>query len=138
MRRIAIAAVLALAAVPAGASGAAVGASGTLSGTTQISFGCPGPVNPDGLPTCKPWHAYPNAKFSVARRSTTGAPVPATAVIVTSNARAHFSVRLAAGSYLVTPLPQHNTHGGPRLTVRVRAGMTTTVLVRFVGYPRME
>lgn len=138
MRGIAVAAVLALAAPSAGASGAATHATGTLSGTTQISFGCPGPVNPDGPPTCKPWHAYPNAKFSVARRSTTGAPIPATAVVVTSNARGHFSVRRAVGSYIITPLAQHNTHGGPRLTVRVRAGMTTTVLVRFAGYPRME
>ena len=136
MRAIAVATVLALATLPAGASGASIGATGTLSGTTQISFGCPGPVNPDG-PTCNPWHAFSNAKFSVARRSTTGAPVPATAVVVTSDAHAHFSIRLSAGTYVVTPLPQRNTHGGPRLTVRVRAGLTTTALVRFVGYPRM-
>lgn len=97
----------------------------------------PRPVNPDG-PTCKPWHAFPHARFSVARRSTTGAPVPATAVVVTSNAQAHFSLRLDAGTYLVTPLTQRSTHGGPRLTVRVRAGARSAVLVRFEGYPRME
>ena len=137
MRGIAVATVLALAVLPAGASVAAVQATGVLDGTTQISFGCPGPANPDG-PTCNPWRAFPNAKFSVARRATTGAPVPATAVVVTSNAHARFSLRLDPGTYIVTPLPQHNTRGGLRITVRVRAGLTTTALVRFVGYPQME
>jgi hypothetical protein len=47
-------------------------------------------------------------------------------------------LRLDAGSYLVTPLPQHNTHGGPRLSLRVDAGATTRVLVRFLGFPQME
>jgi len=137
MKAIAVAVVLATVGVPAAASGAAPAATGLLAGTTQISFGCPGPVNPDG-PSCNPWHPFEHARFSVARRSTTGAPVPATAVVVTSNAQAHFSVRLDSGTYVVTPLPQHNTHGGPRLTVRVRTGATTTVLVRFDGFPRME
>ena len=137
MKRIAVPVVLGVAALATGVSGAAVGATGTLSGTTQISFGCPGPVDPSG-PSCNPWHAFPNARFSIARRSTDGNPVPATAVVVTSNAHAHFSVRLTSGTYLVTPLPQHNTRGGPRLTVRVRANAATTVLVRFVGYPQME
>lgn len=129
--------VFAVAVLPAGSSRAATRASGVLSGSTQISFGCPGPVNPDGPPTCHPWHAYPNAKFSVARRSTTGAPLPATAVVVTSNGQARFSVRLAAGSYVITPLAQRNTRGGRRLIVRIRAGTRTTALVRFVGFPQM-
>jgi hypothetical protein len=137
MSRVAAATMLVLAALPAGASGAALDTTGTLTGTTQISFGCPGPVNPDG-PTCHPWHAFPNARFSISRRSTSGNPVPGTAVVVTSNPRAQFRVRLGAGSYLLTPLPQHNTRGGTRVTVHVRAGATTTALVRFVGYPQME
>jgi hypothetical protein len=137
MKGLAMTAVLAVTALCAGATGAAVQATGTLSGTTQISFGCPGPVNPDG-PNCNPWHAFPEARFSVSRRSTDGTPVPGTAVVVTSNDRAHFSLRLAAGTYLITPLPQRNTHGGPRLTARVHAGASTTVLVRFVGFPQME
>jgi hypothetical protein len=137
MKRMTVATVLAVGALPTGGAGAAIEVTGTLSGTTQISFGCPGPVNPDG-PTCHPWHAYPNARFSVSRRSTAGTPVPGTAVVVTSNGHAHFSVRLRAGAYLITPLPQHNTRGGPRLSVRVLAGASTTALVRFVGYPQME
>jgi hypothetical protein len=120
----------------AGGSRAAIRAGGTLSGTTQISFGCPGPVSDSG-PSCHPWHPFPNAHFSVARRSVNGMPVPMTAIDVTANAQGNFHLRLAAGMYLVTPLPQRNTHGGPRLTVRIRAGATTAVLVRFVGYPQM-
>lgn len=136
MKAIALAAVVAAAGLATGASGAAVGTTGILSGTTQISFGCPGPVSLTG-PACNPWHDFPSARFSISRRSTTGTPVPGTAVVVTSNAQAKFRVRLGVGTYLVTPLPQHNTHGGPRLTLRVRAGAVTTALVRFVGYPRM-
>jgi len=137
MKAIFVAAVLAVASLAAGMSGAAVDATGTLKGTTQISFGCPGPVSASGV-QCNPWHAFPFARFSISRRSTGGVPVPATAVVITSNARAGFSLRLDAGSYLITPLPQHNTHGGPRLTLRVRAGTTTKALVRFLGYPQME
>jgi len=110
-------------------------ATGLLTGTTQISFGCPGPVREGG--NCDPWRAYPHARFSVARRSSTGDPVPGTAVVVTSNGRARFSVRLDAGMYLVTPLPQSNTRGGPRLTVRVLAGAVKALRVRFEGFPKM-
>ena len=42
------------------------------------------------------------------------------------------------GGYLITPLPQRNTHGGTRLTVQVRAGESITTLVRFIGFPQME
>jgi hypothetical protein len=129
---------LALAAVSltAGASGAATGATGILKGATQISFGCPGPVSTSG-PPCNPWRPFPRARFSLARRSTAGTPVPGTAVVVTSTAQARFNVRLDAGTYIVTPLPQRNTRGGPRLTIRVRAGAATTALVRFLGFPQM-
>jgi hypothetical protein len=136
MKAFALLAVVCLIGVDAGASGAAVRTAGTLTGTTQISFGCPGPVSSSG-PTCHPWHAFPNARFSIARRSVDGMPVPMTAIDVTSNAQGTFHVRLGAGTYLVTPLPQRSTHGGPRLTVRIRAGATTRVLVRFVGFPQM-
>lgn len=137
MKTLAGATVLAVAVLSAGTSVAAVRAPGTLAGATQISFGCPGPVNPSG-PTCHPWHAFPHARFSISRRSTDGNPVPGTAVVVTSDAQARFTVRLDGGSYVITPLPQHNTHGGARLVVRVRADATTTALVRFIGYPQME
>ena len=136
MKPIALAALVITAGLVSGASGATVGTTGVLAGTTQISFGCPGPVSLAG-PKCNPWHDFPSARFSVARRSADGTPVPGTAVVVTSNANATFRMRFGVGSYLVTPLPQHNTHGGPRLTLRVRAGAVTTALVRFVGYPRM-
>lgn len=61
-----------------------------------------------------------------------------TAIVVTSNAKSHFTVRLDAGSYVITPLAQRQTHGGTRLTVRVHVGAVTTALVRFVGFPQME
>ena len=63
--------------------------------------------------------------------------MPGTAVVVTSNTNGRFSRRLGTGVYFLTPLPQHSTHGGKRLTVRVRAGAVTTALVRFLGYPQM-
>jgi hypothetical protein len=136
LKALALVSVVCVAGLAAAGSRAAVGATGTLSGTTQVSFGCPGPVSPAG-PTCHPWHLFPNARFSISRRSTDGTPVPMTAIVVTSHANARFSLRLDAGSYLITPLAQHSTHGGPRLTVHVRAGAVTTVLVRFVGFPQM-
>ena len=89
------------------------------------------------MPACHPWHPFPGARFSVARRSANGAPVPGTAIVVTSTAQARFSLRLPAGTYLLTPLPQRSTRGGTRLTVRVREGTVTTTLVRFLGYPQM-
>jgi hypothetical protein len=136
LKALALVSVVCVAGLAAAGSRATVSATGTLSGTTQISFGCPGPVSPAG-PSCHPWHLFPNARFSISRRSTDGTPVPMTAIVVTSHANARFSLRLDAGSYLITPLAQHSTHGGPRLTVRVRAGAVTTVLVRFVGFPQM-
>ncbi len=132
----AVVAILVAAALPVSVGSGATQPTGVLRGTTQISFGCPGPVSPAG-PSCKPWHSFPRARFSISRRSTNGVPVPGTAVVVTSNAQGHFSVRLDVGLYLVTPLQQRNTHGGKRLTVRVRAGNATTALVRFLGYPQM-
>jgi len=121
----------------AGPAGAAVDSTGTLRGTTQISFGCPGPIRDSG-PVCNPWRTYPSAHFSIARRSTSGQPVPGSTVVVTSNLNGRFSLRLSPGRYLVTPLPGGKTRGGPRLIVRVSAGAETTVLVRFVGVPQME
>ena len=120
-----------------GSAGAAVKSTGTLAGTTQISFGCPGPVKDSGT-GCNPWHSYPFARFSIVHRAQGGLPFSNTPVVATSRPDGRFSLRLSPGSYLVTPLPGRNTHGGPRLTVRVRAGSVTTMLVRFVGFPQME
>jgi hypothetical protein len=137
MKTLGVSTVVAVIVLLTGSAGAAVVSIGTLRGSTQISFGCPGPVNGSG-PGCNPWHTYPSARFSVSRRATGGGAVPDTAVVVTSNLSGRFSLQLSPGSYLVTPLPGGNTHGGRRLTVRVRAGAATTMLVRFVGFPQME
>ena len=115
----------------------AVEVGGQLAGRTQISFGCPGPVR-EGTPGCNPWRAFAHARFSLARHFASGDPIVSTRRIVTSDARGRFALRLPVGSYLITPLPQRNTHGGTRLTVQVRVGESTTTLVRFIGFPQME
>ena len=120
-----------------GVGNPAVTLSGQLAGKTQISFGCPGPVQ-EGTPGCNPWHAFAYARFSLAQRSASGDPIAGTRRIVRSDARGRFALRLPVGSYLITPLPQRNTHGGTRLTVHVRAGESTSTLVRFIGFPQME
>jgi hypothetical protein len=137
MKRLSVSTLVAVIVLLTGQPGQAAASTGTLRGTTQISFGCPGPVNDSG-PACNPWHTYPSARFSVSRRTTGGLPVPGTAVLVISNLNGRFSLRLSPGTYLVTPLPGGNTHGGRRLTVQVRPGAATTILVHFVGFPQME
>ena len=119
----------------AGVANPAATASGRLSGKTQISFGCPGPSTE---PPCNPWRPFAQARFSLAQRSADGAPKSGTRRTVISDERARFSLRLPVGSYLITPLRQSHTHGGARLVVRVRAGVSTTALVRFIGFPQME
>jgi hypothetical protein len=115
----------------------AVTASGSLAGKTQISFGCPGPVS-EGTPGCNPWRPYAHARFSLAQRSADGGPIPGTRRTLTSNAGGRFSLRVSVGTYLITPLPQRHTHGGKRVVIQVRAGESTTTLVRFIGFPQME
>ena len=110
-------------------------ASGRLAGKTQISFGCPGPATE---PPCNAWRPFAHARFSLARRSASGDPTPRTHRAVTSDARGRFALRLPAGTYLITPLSQRHTHGGTRVIVQVRAGESTTTLVRFDGFPQME
>jgi hypothetical protein len=97
--------------------------------TTQISFGCPGPVRETG-PTCNPWHAFPHARLAVARAG--GA-----SRIVVSDAAGRLRLRLAPGSYAVTPLAQAHARAGAVLHVRVRPGAVTRLLVRFEGFPQM-
>jgi hypothetical protein len=101
---------------------------GRLSGATQISFGCPGPVR-EGEPGCNPWRPLAHARLTVAGNGIKR--------VVLSDERGRFTLVLPVGGYLVTPLPQKNTRGGPRLTVRVSAGKTTWIRVRFVGFPMM-
>ena len=110
--------------------------SGRLTGKTQISFGCPGPTTEP--PSCNPWRPFAHARFSLAQRASRGDPIPGTRRAVTSDARGRFVLRLPAGSFLITPLPQQNTHGGTPVIVHVRAGESTITLVRFEGFPQME
>jgi hypothetical protein len=120
----------------AGAAAPARTVDGWLAGRTQISFGCPGPVR-KGYPSCDPWRVFAHARFSVAREAADGAPIPSTTRLVVSDGQGRFSLRLPAGRYTVTPLPQAHTRGGTRLRVRAEAGAVTRVLVRFQGFPMM-
>ncbi len=115
----------------------AVTASGRLTGKTQISFGCPGPVR-EGTPGCNPWRPFAHARFSLAQRSHTGNPISGSRRTIISDAHGQFQLLLRAGAYVITPLPQRHTHGGNRLNVQVRAGESMAVLVRFAGFPQME
>ena len=104
-------------------------AAGVLAVTTQISFGCPGPVRAD-QPQCESWHAFPHAQFSVGRPG-------AAARVYESDAAGTLRLRLPAGVYVLTPVRQVHTLGGTSVRVRVRAGGVTAALLRFVGFPRM-
>jgi hypothetical protein len=106
-----------------------VPAPGTLSGVTQISYGCPGPQR-EGDP-CEQWSSFPNALFQLT--SLDGAA----ARTITSDSNGSFTLGLPAGRYRLTPLPQPHTTGGTPLTAIVQAGGTTSVSVRFEGFPRM-
>jgi hypothetical protein len=120
-----------LAAIIPASAAAAGAATGTLTGQTQISYGCPGPVALDGPPSCNPWHAFANARFSIVSSS-------GPARVVASDSQGRFTVRLAPGSYFVKPLPQANTRGGATIHFGVGPGTRTWILVRFSGFPRME
>jgi hypothetical protein len=130
MRRLIVAGLATLTSISiAGPASPARSAGGILTGTTQISFGCPGPVG-EGTPSCHPWHPLGHARFSVTAGTTR---------FVTSGAQGQFTLRLPAGRYTVTPLPQPQLHtrGGPSITIRIRAGATTRIVVRFEGFPQM-
>ncbi len=137
MRRlIASSIVLALSAGAVAAPASAGPADGRLSGSTQISFGCPGPVR-EGTPSCHPWRPYGHARFYVSRSTATGKSVPGSRRLVASDALGRFALRLPAGAYVVVPLPQAHTSGGAWVRARVRAGETTRILIRFEGFPKM-
>lgn len=137
MRRlIAIWIVLAAGSVAAAAPASAGAADGRLSGSTQISFGCPGPVR-EGSPSCHPWRSFGHLRFYVSSSTVTGRPVPGTRRLVVSDAQGGFALRLTAGAYVVMPLPQAHTSGGTWVRARVRAGGATRILVRFEGFPKM-
>jgi hypothetical protein len=108
---------------------------GRLSGATQISFGCPGPVRV-GAPPCEHWSSFPRARFTLVRLRA-GVPVPGSDRRFRSDSRGRFTLRLAAGRYQLAPLAQAHTNGGTAINLTVRAGRTTWTLVRYQGYPRM-
>ncbi|HEV3404617.1 MAG TPA: hypothetical protein VG073_10020 [Gaiellaceae bacterium] len=103
---------------------AAAGPTGRLSGTTLISFGCPGPAR-EGEPGCNPWRPFAHARVSVGGR------------IVVSDARGRFALSLRPGTYVVAALPQAHARGASSVTVHVLAGGSVRVRVRFDGYPKM-
>ncbi|MGZ4390101.1 MAG: hypothetical protein ACXVZL_12040 [Gaiellaceae bacterium] len=136
MRRLIAVMVLAAAGAAAGTSHGATTPAGWLAGKTQISFGCPGPVR-DDVPSCNPWHAFPNAQVSVVRVAANGTPVASTRRLVVSDDTGAFRLRLAAGAYEVIPLKQPHALPTDPLRVRVTAGTVTHVVVRFEGFPKM-
>ena len=98
-----------------------------LAGKTEISIGCPA-ERPGS--SCQPTRPLPNAHISITKITPRGQP-DRHARIVIANAQALFSVALAPGAYVITPLAQSRTPEGPKLTVRVRAGHTTHVVISF-------
>ena len=102
----------------------AAGPTGRLSGTTLISFGCPGPAR-EGGPGCNPWRPFAHARVSVGGR------------VVVSDALGRFALSLRPGTYVVAALPQAHARGASPVTVHVLAGGSVRVKVRFDGYPKM-
>ncbi len=111
-------------------------ASGRVAGRTQITFGCPGPARAEG-PPCERWLVFPHGRFRLARLSQAGEPIPNSRRLVSSDDRGRFTLGLPAGRYLLTPLAQGHARGGAAVTVRVRAGASISVVLRFQGFPQM-
>jgi hypothetical protein len=109
---------------------------GRLAGLAQITYGCPGPQRVGQQ--CERWSTFAHARFALTRnRAGGGTPIPSTRRVVVSDGSGRFSLVLAAATYTIVPLAQTHTVGGTTLTARVRAGQTTRVTVRFLGYPMM-
>src|SRR5437868_13672350 len=117
MRPVGVLSVLLAAAALVGTARPAPGGS-TLSGVTQISYGCPGPQRVSEQ--CQRWLVFGNARFALSngRRTT----------VVTSDRQGRFSIVVSPGTYRLIPLPQAHTKGGVRLSARIGAGRTTRVL----------
>jgi hypothetical protein len=81
--------------VPVGVANPAVTSSGRLTGKTEISFGCPGPVR-EGTPGCNPRRRFVHARFSLAQRSASGNPIPGTAAPSPPTRTGSFSFSCAA------------------------------------------
>jgi hypothetical protein len=134
--RLIVALVVLTACVAQTAAGAAGLASGRLTGKTQITYGCPGPVRV-GAPACDHWITFPRARFTVTRLGATGAPIAGTKQLVVSDASGRFTLVLTAGRYRLALLPQQHTRGGSPISVTVNADRVTWALVRFQGFPQM-
>jgi hypothetical protein len=125
-----------LAAAAVASAGTASPQRGWISGLTQISFGCPGPVR-EGAPPCEHWSRFAHARFSIVRLSARDEPRAGSRETIVSDSHGRFRVAVPSGRYLVTPLPQPHTRGGTPIHLRVRAGTASWVLVRFHGVPQM-
>jgi hypothetical protein len=119
-----------------GSAGAGV-SPGRLSGVTEVTFGCPGPIR-EGAPPCRRWLIFPRAHFTVTRQGSTGSPIPGTRRLAVSDGSGRFDLALAAGSYQLTPQPQARVVGGTAVDVTVLAGRVTRTVVRFWGLPRIQ
>jgi hypothetical protein len=102
-------------------------------GTTRIATDCPVPSL-----MCRSWRLYPNARFTVTRLNAAGKPLARTMHFVQSDAAAHFHLRLRAGMYVLTAGPGRNVKLAKPHRVRVHAGTTKVVTVRFTAIPLMR
>jgi hypothetical protein len=138
MRRLLLIGSVLLAGVCVSVSSSSLAATGRgwLTGITQITFGCPGPARVGG-PSCNPWHPFSHARFAVTMNAPNGKPIVSTRRVFVSDANGRFSLRLDAGSYTLTPLPQAHTHGGSPVRVQVRIGAVKRLVLRYIGFPMM-
>ena len=135
VRRAAAVVVVASTVLGAGAVPASANPNGRLAGLTQITFGCPGPQRVGQQ--CERWFTFPHTRFALTRKRADGTPMLRTRRVVVSDREGQFSLVLTSGAYTIVPLPQTHTRGGRTLTASVRAGQTTRITVRFLGYPMM-
>jgi hypothetical protein len=129
-------AALAAAALLAAGASFATAPQGRLAVVAQISFGCPGPVR-EGTLGCNPWRPFRMARFAVVAVGLDGKPVPGSRRVYVASAKGRAVVLLAVGRYLLLPLAQPHARAGKSLPVSVHAGTTTTVVLRWQGYPQM-
>jgi len=136
MRVVICSAVLALLAAVTPAALAASGAhTGTLTGTTKINTGCP--VADEGV-SCNPWKPLPHARFTITRLNAQGGAIAGTTRALESDADADFSLRLHAGSYLVTPAGSNESRGGGSIRIHLGTGSSATISLHFVAtHPRV-
>ena len=109
---------------------------GRLAVVAQISFGCPGPAR-EGTGGCNPWRPFPRARFAVVVVGLNGKPLPGSRRLYLAGAKGRAVLMLAAGRYLLLPLAQPHARAGRQVPLSVHARTTTTVVLRWQGYPQM-